>query len=113
MASFGVFATISGLAVVGLTACAHPTAGTAVPVTTITTSPSVTVSAPPPVTVYVGPPATVTVPPATTQTPCQWMQANGYSYELAYAAWVQEGYPVNWDADHDGYPCEQSYGDRN
>jgi len=108
-------ATVIGLLALGLTACARPTAGSAVPVptATVTASPSVTVVAAPPATVYAAPPATVTVPAVPAQTPCQWLRANNYSYEQAYAAWTQEGFPINWDADRDGFPCEQSYGDQN
>lgn len=70
-------------------------------------------------TVYVAPPVTVTAPepapvsPKPTQTPCQWLEANGYSYTFAVESWVDEGLPMNWDADRDGYPCEQSYGNQN
>jgi hypothetical protein len=115
MKSFALVATVLGLLALVLTACARPTAGSAVsvPTATVTASPSVTVVVPPPATVYAAPPATVTVPAVPAQTPCQWLHANNYSYEQAYAAWAQEGYPINWDADRDGYPCEQSYGNQN
>lgn len=114
-------ATFAGMAVLGLTACAQPglSPGIAVPATTSVagTDPPATRAAPP--TVYVAPPVTVTVPepapvaPKPAQTPCQWLKANGYSYTFAVESWVDEGLPVNWDADHDGYPCEQSYGNQN
>jgi hypothetical protein len=113
-----VAAAFVGLSLLGLTACAQPTAGLATPAATATTTasaqPPVTV-VPPPATVYVTPPATVTVPgtPEKAMTPCRRLHADGYSYEVAYAAWEQEGFPISWDADRDGYPCEQSYGNQN
>jgi hypothetical protein len=71
---------------------------------------------PAPSTVYVAP-KTVTrsaptaAPPA--RTSCEWMHDNGYSYVQAYSAWLNAGAPVSWDADHDGYPCEQSLENQN
>jgi len=119
MPTNGVFAraaaaTVAGVALLGLTACARPTAGTAVPAATTTeTPPPTTVVTPPPATVYVVP-ETVTVPktPAKPLTPCQRLHADGYSYAVAYTEWELAGYPANWDADHDGFPCEQSYGEQ-
>lgn len=113
-----VSATVVCLACLGLAACAQPTAGTATPASTSTSTasavPSTTVVNPPPATVYAAPPATVTVPvPAKPLTPCQRMHADGYSYAMAFSEWERAGYPPNWDADHDGYPCEQSYGEMN
>jgi hypothetical protein len=114
-----VAAAFAGLAFLGLTACSQPTPGAGTPASiatsTVDAQPSVTVVVPPPETVYVAPPETVTVPGAPTKqlTPCRQIYADGYSYELAYAAWRQAGFPPNWDADHDGYPCEQSYGEQN
>jgi hypothetical protein len=110
-----IAATVAGLALLGLAGCARPTAGvaTAAPAkSTVSAPPSVTLVTPPPSTVYAQPPATVTVP-AKPLTPCQRLHADGYSFDAAFAAWVQAGYPPNWDADHDGYPCEQSYGEQN
>lgn len=98
----------------GLAACAQPVSGTGTPAPT--TQPSS--SAPPTVivesTVVVAPPETVTVQQAPKPlTPCQQLYADGYSYDAAYVAWADAGYPPNWDADWDGFPCEQSYGDQN
>jgi hypothetical protein len=99
----------------GLAACAQPVSGTGSPAPT--TKP--TSSAPPTVvvesTVVVAPPPeTVTVQPAPKPlTPCQQLYVDGYSYDSAYVAWGDAGYPANWDADSDGWPCEQSYGDQN
>lgn len=99
----------------------HAAAAATTPVPTTTSS----VAPLPPVTITVPAPLTVTVPapprPAPQQpqvvprgqTPCQWLGANGYSYETAYLTWVDYGYPLNWDADKDGYPCEQTYGNQN
>lgn len=112
-------ATFTGMAVLGLAACAHPVPGSAVVATTSVagTPPPTTEAAPPPVTVYVAPPVTVTepvpAPPKPAQTSCQWLKANGYSYAYAVELWVDAGLPANWDADRDGYPCEQSYGNQN
>jgi hypothetical protein len=120
-----VAAIFAALAIVGVAACAQPTAGTptpagaSLPVQTETAvpPPTSTVTARPPVTVTVPPQPTVYVPspdPAGSGlTPCQSMAANGYSYDEAYSAWADAGYPDNWDADHDGLPCEQSYGEQN
>jgi hypothetical protein len=108
--------TFTGLAVIGLTACAQPTAPA--PPSPIVTSTNpvpapATIIVPPPETVYVVPPKTVTAPPKATQTSCQWLRANGYSYAQMATLWAQDRFPMNWDADRDGYPCEQSYGNQN
>lgn len=111
--------TFTGVAALGLTACAQRVAAPAVPVaittTTVAAPAPATVIIPPPATVYVVPPETVTAPaaPKAAQTSCQWLRANGYSYTLMRSVWMQEGFPINWDADRDGYPCEQSYGNQN
>jgi hypothetical protein len=88
---------------------------TAVPATTASVAPvppvTVTVPAPMTATVPAPAPAPQVVPPG--RTPCQWLGANGYSYEVVYLMWVDHGSPPNWDADGDGYPCEQTYGDQN
>lgn len=52
----------------------------------------------------------IDITPGPGQTDCQWLHANGYSYAQAYAAWAQNGYPSNWSATNDGYPCQRSYG---
>jgi hypothetical protein len=106
---------LGGAAVLGLVGCAQPVAGTGAPApatpTTTAQQTSTVVVVP---TVTVTPPATVTVTPAPkAMTPCQRMFAAGYSYDAAYAAWVDAGKPLNWDADKDGFPCEQSYGELN
>lgn len=109
-------AILGGVAVLGLAGCARPVTGAPVtapePPTSQQTSTVVVVP-----TVTVTPPATVTVekpaPKPQPTTPCQDMYAAGYSYDAAYSAWANLGYPVNWDADKDGYPCEQSYGEQN
>ena len=119
--AFAAAATFTGMAVLGLAACAQPATvpGSANAETTseVSVSPPTTEVAPPPVTVYVAPPVTVTepapVPPKPVLTPCQSLAANGYSYAFAVESWVAEGLPANWDADRDGYPCEQSYGNQN
>ncbi|UJW32072.1 hypothetical protein L3Q67_44230 [Saccharothrix sp. AJ9571] len=80
----------------------------AVPTQTLVVQPPVTVTAPPPA--VQAPPQPQ---PPRNQTACQWMHTNGYSYTAAYNAWQDAGYPLNWDADRDGWPCEQSFGDRN
>lgn len=92
-----------------------PGAPVVIPVATVLPPPTVT--APP--AVVIQPPVTIVQQPATTVrapekalTPCQRMGADGYSYGYAYSAWVRAGYPVSWDADHDGIPCEQTYGER-
>jgi hypothetical protein len=111
-----VAAALLGVAAFGLAACAKPVegTGTAAPRTWTSTPPPSTVTVAPS-TVYVPPPATVTAPakPAKPLTPCQKLHAAGYSYDVAYAAWVDAGFPANWDADKDGLPCEQSYGEQN
>ncbi len=115
-----VVAVLTGLMLLGLTGCAQPTSGTPAPAatpaatapSTVAAQPSVSVVTPPPTTVYQAPPATVTVP-AQPLTPCQQLHADGYSYDIALAAWSEAGFPANWDADRDGWPCEQSYGDQN
>ena len=93
--------------------------GTAVPIapaapvtSTVTVAPPQTVVVPPPVTVTQQAPAAQAKPPRD-RTACQWMHSNGYSYTAAYNAWLAAGYPLNWDADRDGWPCEQTFGDRN
>lgn len=109
-----VAATVVGAAVVlGLAACAQPVTGTASAANVAASSPAPTTVAPS--TVYTTPPETVTVRPAPPNrlTPCQRMHADGYSFDAAYAEWALAGYPLNWDADKDGLPCEQSYGERN
>jgi hypothetical protein len=112
-------ATFTGMAVLGLAACAQPATGhaSAAPTTTTAVVAPPPTAVAPPVTVYVAPPVTVTAPvpvaPKPAQTSCQWLAANGYSYAFAVELWVDEGVPANWDADRDGYPCEQSYGNQN
>lgn len=116
-----------GLAVIGLAlgGCASRVAGDpgpasaeVRPVQTVQTGQPTTVTAPPSV-VVIQPPATVVQPPVTvtqppkTLTSCQRLYADGYSFAYAYDAWARMGYPQNWDADHDGLPCEQSYGEQN
>lgn len=108
-----VAVALSVVAGLGLAGCAQPIEGVAIaaprasakppPPSTVTVAPS---------TVYVTPSATVTVP-AKPLTPCQKLHAAGYSYDVAYAAWADAGFPANWDADTDGFPCEQSYGEQN
>ncbi|WP_328609277.1 hypothetical protein OG943_09170 [Amycolatopsis sp. NBC_00345] len=105
-----------GTAVPGLAAPAsQPAAGQEIAPTTVTAPAPVTVTAPPPPVVVVQPQTTVIRPPpaAPASTPCQRLLADGYSYSDAYSAWAKAGYPLSWDADRDGYPCEQSYGNRN
>ena len=107
---------LGGAAVLGLAGCAQPVAGSGAPAsaapTTAAQQTSTVVVVP---TVTVTPPATVTVeqPAPKAMTPCQRMYAAGYSYDAAYVAWADAGYPLNWDADKDGFPCEQSYGEQN
>jgi hypothetical protein len=110
------------LAGAGLVGCGAAVPGTAVPSpaapasqATVTAPAPVTVTAPAPSVVVVQPQATVTRPPpaAPASTPCQRLLAGGYSYSYAYNEWAKAGYPLSWDADRDGYPCEQSYGDKN
>lgn len=128
---------IPALAAFGmLTACAvqgTATPAVVLPTTTTTTPPTTTTTVPPPPpthTVYVSVKPAFTpardqwygqqawidsqpwidIPPHPGQTDCQWLHASGYSYAQAYAAWAQRGYPANWSATHDGYPCQRSYG---
>jgi hypothetical protein len=109
-------AILGGVAVLGLAGCARPVAGTPAttpdPPITAAQQTSTVVVVP---TVTVTPPATVTVekPAPKAMTPCQRLFAAGYSYDAAYVAWVDAGTPLNWDADKDGLPCEQSYGEQN
>jgi hypothetical protein len=111
--------TLTGATILGLSACAQPAAvpgSPAAPVTSAPVAPTpVTVIVPPPSTVYMVPPQTVPVPaaPKAAQTSCQWLYANGYSFAAVLSIWAQENFPANWDADHDGYPCEQTYGNKN
>lgn len=132
--------TASLSAVLALAACGLPRAvsgSASAPSTVVVTAPGTpTVTASLPQTVVVQPPQTVTVAPrgvaatgqwyaqpswinaqpwititpAAGQTACQWLYAHGYSYAQAYAAWAQNGYPANWSATNDGYPCQKSYG---
>ena len=129
-----------GLAAVGvLTACGVSSAGVPLAVPTTTTQPAATTTTPVPRTVYVVPstrtvyvqppayssPASgqwyaqpswinsqpwITITPDPGQTDCQWLYASGYSYPQAFAAWAQRGYPPNWSATNDGYPCQRTYG---
>jgi septal ring factor EnvC (AmiA/AmiB activator) len=46
------------------------------------------------------------------RTPCQQMFAAGVPFAQAYYTWSVNGAPSNWDADRDGIPCENSYGER-
>ncbi|WET82359.1 hypothetical protein P3102_14695 [Amycolatopsis sp. QT-25] len=109
----------AAVSVAGLGGCGTPTVGTPVTVVRELVPPSTTtavVVAPPPPTsvVVVEPPTTVTrAPVAQRLTSCQRLFAEGYSFEYAFGAWVTAGRPLGWDADRDGYPCEQSYGNRN
>jgi hypothetical protein len=110
-----VTAILAMVPILGLAACAQPVTGTSTPAATTKSAAS---SAPPMTvvesTVVVAPPETVTVQPAPVpRTPCQQLYADGYSYDATYLAWETAGYPSNWDADSDGFPCEQSYGDQN
>jgi hypothetical protein len=113
---------LSAIAVLGIMVggCASPGPGRPAPVSTelpvvqpstVTATPSVVVIQPP-VTV-VQPPLTVVRPQAPVLTSCRRLYADGYTFAYAYDEWVRAGYPANWDADHDGLPCEQSYGERN
>lgn len=52
----------------------------------------------------------IEIDPNAGQTDCQWLYANGYTYAEAFAAWAQRGYPANWSATNDGYPCQRTYG---
>jgi hypothetical protein len=121
----GVFAVL-GLAV-SCSSAPQPGAPTSSTAPTTTTVAPQAVLPPTPSTVYVAPPETIVVPAPSTvymaprtvtrappaQTSCEWMHDNGYSYAQAYNAWLNAGSPSLWDADHDGYPCEQSFGNRN
>lgn len=57
---------------------------------------------------------TVQSPPTsgTDLTPCQRMGRDGVPFSDAYAEWLRSGAPANWDADGDGIPCEQTYGEQ-
>lgn len=105
------------VSVAALGGCGTPTAGTPVTVVREIVPPSTTtaVVAPPPTSVVVvEPPVTVTrAPAAPSLTSCRRLYAEGYSFTYAFNAWVNAGRPLSWDADRDGYPCEQSYGNRN
>ncbi len=106
----------AAISVVGLGGCGTTTAGTPVTVVReIVPSPTTAVVAPPPTSVVVvEPPVTITrAPAARSLTPCQRLFADGFSFSYAYNAWINAGRPLSWDADRDGYPCEQSYGNRN
>lgn len=125
--------TLAACSVQGTATPAVLSTTTTVPATTTTATPTPqTVYVQPPVThtVYVQPPSNntsaqsqwyaqpswinsqplITITPATGQTACQWLFANGYSYAQAFAAWAQNGYPANWSATNDGYPCQRTYG---
>ncbi|MEU3768625.1 hypothetical protein AB0E55_26510 [Amycolatopsis keratiniphila] len=107
---------VSAGAVAALGGCGTTTAGTPVTVVReIVPPPNTTTTAvvAPPATsvIVVEPPVTVTRAPSLTS--CQRLFAEGFSYTYAYNAWVNAGRPLSWDADRDGYPCEQSYGNRN
>lgn len=131
---FGIAATAGALA-----ACTVPGSATPELTIAATPAAVTTVQAPPAQTVYVQAPVTHTVvvpapaftpaqdqwyaqsswidsqppiaiTPGPGQTDCQWLHANGYSYAQAFAAWAQNGYPANWSATNDGYPCQRSYG---
>jgi hypothetical protein len=111
-------AILGGVAVLGLAGCAQPVTGTGTPAAAqkpATTSQATSTVVVTPSTVTVTPPPTVTVQkaPPKPRTPCQQLYAQGYSYAAAYTEWANAGYPVNWDADKDGLPCEQSYGEQN
>lgn len=130
-----IFAAL-GLAAAGLTACAAPQPVYVQPAGAVVTVAPGTTTAAPPVTSYV-PPVTSYVPvprdvaassqwyaqrawvdaqpwvPITSsagQTDCQWLYEHGYTYAQAFAAWAQHGYPANWSATGDGYPCQRTYG---
>lgn len=111
-----VSAIVALVPALGLVACAQPVSGTSTPAaaTKSTRSSSAPTTVVTESTVVVAPPETVTVQPAPNpRTPCQQLFSDGYSYDAAYDAWVVAGFPLNWDADDDGFPCEQSYGDQN
>lgn len=115
-----VVTVVTGLAALAAGGCAERIQAPPAPLTSTSTvvvpSPAPVVVQPPS-TVYVEPPRTETVvvpaPRSNPQTPCQLMYAKGYSYAAAVSEWLRSGSPINWDADKDGYPCEQSYGERN
>src|SRR5262245_29817043 len=94
--------TLTGVAILGLSACARPAAVPGSPVPPANPAPAAPstatlVSPPPPSTVYVfPPPQTVTAPaaPKTTQTSCQWLYANGYPYTAVLSIWAQENFPA-------------------
>ena len=115
MPSMSTFRAVAGAVVLGLAGCAQPVSGTSTPAATPESTAGARPStAAPPSTVYVQPPATVTVTNAPKpRTPCQKLHADGYSFDVAFDAWIQAGSPASWDADHDGLPCEQSYGEQN
>lgn len=82
-----------------------PVVPPSIPTTTATTAPTPKASTK---TVYVKPKT-----PKNNLTRCQQMYRDGYSYAAAYQQWMNAGYPASWDVDHDGYPCEQSFGNMN
>jgi len=47
-----------------------------------------------------------------TTTTCRSSYAHGLSFTEVEDLWRRAGRPASWDADHDGIPCEQSYGER-
>lgn len=132
VAACGLPGTIPGTPVQAPASTVVVTASSApavsVPPQTVVVQPPQTVVAQPPRTVIAAPPGVaassqwyaqpswigaqpwIAITPAAGQTPCQWLHANGYSYPQAYAAWAQNGYPANWSATGDGYPCQKSYG---
>ncbi|MEV6909030.1 hypothetical protein [Amycolatopsis sp. NPDC051071] len=116
----------AAVSIVALGGCGTPTVGTPITVVREVAPPSPpSPPSPPPLTtavvappttsvVVVEPPVTVTrAPVAPSLTSCQRLFAEGYSFTYAFNAWVNAGRPLSWDADRDGYPCEQSYGNRN
>lgn len=103
-----------------LTGCAMAVPGTpapirqSVPTTAPLRSASPRTTVPPGIVTTVVPaPSTVVVTSPQALTRCQEMYAQGLSYSTAFSEWVAAGSPASWDADHDGYPCEQTYGDQN
>ncbi|MBB5857381.1 hypothetical protein ACFQ05_31235 [Amycolatopsis umgeniensis] len=105
---------VSAGAAAVMAGCGTTTAGTPVTVVREIVPPSTTtaVVAPPATSVVVvEPPVTITRAPSLTS--CQRLAADRFSYAYAFDAWVNAGRPLSWDADRDGYPCEQSYGNRN
>lgn len=130
-----VFGGVVGLVAAGVLAgCGVQSAGlaVAVPTTTTTTAPpaQTVIVVPTPRTVYVQPPSYsppaadqwyaqaswinsqpwIAITPVAGQTDCQWLYANGYTYAQAFAAWARRGYPADWSATNDGYPCQRTYG---